>query len=63
MERRHKTEADVKRKTKKRKAAGAPEARLPLPKKTEKRHGDKKKYDREREKGRVRRELGLRAEH
>jgi len=53
----------VKRKTKKRKAIGAPEARLPLPKKTEKRHGDRKKYDREREKERVRRELGLRAEH
>jgi len=34
-----------------------PGARLPLPRKTEKRHGDDSKFDRSREKQRVRREL------
>jgi hypothetical protein len=34
-----------------------PGARLPLPRKTEKRHGDARKFDRSREKRRVRREL------
>ena len=53
----------MKRKTKKRKAIGAPEARLPLPKKTEKRHGDEKKYDREKEKRRLREDLKLRTEN
>jgi hypothetical protein len=32
-------------------------ARLPLPKKGEKRHGDAKKYERPREKERLRRDL------
>lgn len=32
--------------------------RVPLPKKTEKRHGDAKKYDRKKEKEKLRRELG-----
>jgi hypothetical protein len=34
-----------------------PIARIPLPKKGEKRHGDRTKYDRAREKERLRREL------
>jgi len=34
-----------------------PMARLPLPKKGEKRHGDAKKYERAREKERLRRDL------
>jgi hypothetical protein len=34
-----------------------PGARLPLPRKTEKRHGDSSKFERSREKQRVRREL------
>lgn len=36
---------------------GKPAARIPLPGKTEKRHGDASKFDRSREKQRVRREL------
>lgn len=34
-----------------------PLARIPLPKKGEKRHGDRTKYDRAREKERLRREI------
>ena len=34
-----------------------PSARIPLPKKGEKRHGDRTKYERAREKERLRREL------
>lgn len=44
----------------KRKHSGGPTkpiARIPLPKKGEKRHADRKKYDRAREKERLRREL------
>jgi len=44
----------------KRKAGHSPRkpgARLPLPAKTEKRHGDARKFDRSREKQSVRREL------
>jgi hypothetical protein len=49
-------------KTKKKKgtnkrALRGPVARLPLPKKGEKRHGDRTKYERHREKERLRREL------
>jgi hypothetical protein len=36
---------------------GKPGARLPLPRKTEKSHGDASKFDRRREKERLRREL------
>jgi hypothetical protein len=49
-----------KKKPKKRRAAAAPAkpmARIPLPKKGEKRHGDATKYERAREKERQRREL------
>jgi hypothetical protein len=51
-----------KRKKKPRKHPGGPAparpmARLPLPKKGEKRHGDAKKYERPREKERLRRDL------
>jgi len=37
--------------------AGKPQARLPLPKKGEKRHGDRTKFDRARERERLRRDL------
>jgi hypothetical protein len=42
-----------------RKTSGAspPMARLPLPLKSEKRHGDRKKYDRKRDKVRLRKRL------
>jgi len=46
----------VKKKTKKRKAKISL-ARIPLPKKGEKRHGDRTKFARAREKERLRREL------
>lgn len=49
-----------KKKSKKRPARAVPArpmARLPLPKKGEKRHGDAKKYERAREKERLRRDL------
>ena len=49
-----------KKKPKKRPARTAPAkpmARIPLPKKGEKRHGDATKYERAREKERLRREL------
>jgi hypothetical protein len=42
---------------KKKPAPGGPTARLPLPKKGEKRHADRTKYDRRREKARLRRDL------
>jgi hypothetical protein len=49
------------RKKRRSKKAGAgaakPIARLPLPKKGEKRHGDRTKYDRARERERLRRDL------
>jgi hypothetical protein len=38
-------------------ASSKPVARIPLPKKGEKRHGDRTKYDRSREKERLRREI------
>lgn len=50
----------MKKKGKKRgrtRAPAKPLARIPLPKKGEKRHGDRTKYDRSREKERLRREL------
>jgi hypothetical protein len=49
-----------KKKSRKRSAGPGPArpmARLPLPKKGEKRHGDAKKYERPREKERLRRDL------
>jgi hypothetical protein len=49
-----------KKKSKKRPARAVPArpiARLPLPKKGEKRHGDAKKYERAREKERLRRDI------
>lgn len=36
-----------------------PRPRIPLPRKTEKRHGDASKFDRRRDKERVRRELDV----
>ena len=39
-------------------APARPTARIPLPKKGEKRHGDRTKYERARERERLRRELG-----
>jgi hypothetical protein len=39
-------------------ASARPTARIPLPKKGEKRHGDRTKYERARERERLRRELG-----
>jgi len=45
----------VKKKQRKKKVSLA---RLPLPKKGEKRHGDRTKYERAREKERLRRDLG-----
>jgi hypothetical protein len=36
---------------------GPPSVRLPLPKKKESRHGDQSKYDRRKEKERLRKEL------
>jgi hypothetical protein len=50
----------VKKKKGKKRRASAPKrpiARIPLPKKGEKRHGDATKYDRAREKERLRRDL------
>jgi hypothetical protein len=51
----------VKKKTKKKsaraRAPAKPVARIPLPRKGEKRHGDAKKYERAREKERLRRDL------
>lgn len=44
-------------KKKKKARSRAPVARIPLPKKGEKRHGDRTKYDRAREKERIRRDL------
>jgi len=46
-----------KKKSRKSRAPAGPLARLPLPHKTGKRHGDAKKYDRQREKARLRREI------
>jgi hypothetical protein len=50
----------VKKKKKRaaRRSPGKPTARIPLPKKGEKRHGDRTKYDRARERERLRREIG-----
>jgi hypothetical protein len=51
----------VKKKPRKKRKAppgpAPPAARIPLPKKGEKRHGDRTKYERAREKERLRREL------
>jgi hypothetical protein len=48
----------VKRRKKKKSAPRpGPMARIPLPKKGEKRHGDRTKYERPREKERLRKEL------
>lgn len=43
------------------KAAGTPrpKVRIPLPKKSEKRHGDAKKFHRQKEKEKLRREIDL----
>ena len=46
-----------KKKKARKKPRRGPIARIPLPKKGEKRHGDRTKYERSREKERVRREL------
>ncbi len=46
----------MKKQKKRKKTRGAPSVRLPLPKKGEKRHADQKKYDRARERERLRRE-------
>ena len=49
----------MKKKKKKRagpRSSGKPIARIPLPKKGEKRHGDRTKYERAREKERLQRE-------
>jgi hypothetical protein len=46
-----------KAKRKLRSARPGPLARIPLPKKGEKRHGDRTKYAREREKERLRKEI------
>ena len=47
------------RKPGRKRAAGPapPSVRLPLPRKTEKRHGEGKKYDRRKEKEKLRKEL------
>ena len=45
------------RQTARKPARSGPLARLPLPKKGEKRHADRTKYERSREKERLRREL------
>jgi hypothetical protein len=47
-----------KKKRARRRSTGKPIARIPLPKKGEKRHGDRTKYDRARERERLRRENG-----
>jgi hypothetical protein len=47
----------VKKKKKRPRKPAKPIARIPLPKKGEKRHGDQTKYERAREKERLRREL------
>lgn len=47
-----------KKKRARRRSPGKPIARIPLPKKGEKRHGDRTKYDRARERERLRRENG-----
>ena len=39
------------------KGSSPPSVRLPLPRKVEKRHGEGKKYDRKKEKERLRKEL------
>ena len=46
-----------KKKKKPPKGPAPPSVRLPLPRKTEKRHGEGKKYDRRKEKERLRSEL------
>ena len=46
-----------KRKAKRRAGPAPPSARLPLPAKGEKRHGDATKYERSREKQRLRKDL------
>ncbi|MEO8348713.1 MAG: hypothetical protein ABI610_07360 [Acidobacteriota bacterium] len=48
----------MKKKTRKRASKTKPMARLPLPRKGEKRHEDRTKYERAREKDRLRDELG-----
>jgi hypothetical protein len=48
-----------KRKKKPARGPAPPSVRLPLPRKTEKRHGEGKKYDRRKESVRLRRELLL----
>jgi len=47
----------MKARSKRSRVPGKPGARLPLPRKTEKRHGDASKFDRAREKRSLRREL------
>ena len=47
----------MKKKSRQRGRSRAPVARLPLPKKGEKRHADRSKYERSRETERLRREL------
>lgn len=46
----------MKKRKKKKSESGPPRVRLPLPAKSAKRHGDRKKYDRKREKERLRAE-------
>ena len=48
----------MKKKRSRKTKSGPPLARLPLPKKGEKRHDDAKKYDRPKEKERLRKEIG-----
>jgi hypothetical protein len=47
----------MKKKVAKKRGPRGPTVRLPLPKKGEKRHGDRTKYERHREKERLRKEL------
>jgi len=47
----------VKKRVRKKKRTGAPSVRLPLPRGSEKRHGDATKFDRKRERERLRKEL------
>jgi hypothetical protein len=47
----------MKKRAKKTKRTAPPRARIPLPGKIEKRHGDAKKFDRQKEKKRLQREF------
>jgi hypothetical protein len=58
--RRKKRPAIARRKIKDTPAPTPPSARLPLPKKSGGRHGDERKYSREKERRRLRRELSER---